>query len=507
MNFKRNCFAISLLACLTMLVTSCGANGNFKPCKLKSDYFEITEITEGNYTRAKEYKAYEAKTTASTVTLGSANEVMRKYGAKKILNSTGDQKLLVIPVEFKDYPVSKTGSTRSKFVDDLECAFFGDASCNTYLSVAEYFNISSYGRLRLSGKVCDKFYTFSKSVEDINKLDEEAARTLVANEYSKILNWYSSYYLDMDSFAIPELSTGDKNPNTRKDIPIYLIYTMPSELKEGSNGFFWAYTFVDVPVSWTSFTNIYSEFHEPDSHTLIHETGHLLGLVDYYPTADDAEKTNNIMPEPTARLDMMDCSIGDETAFSKMYLNWTTPYHVHDTTSISMKPFEDSGDLILLNDSWDGTVFDEYYVLEFYTPTMLNTYDSAVGNSDGKLPVLPGVKLYHVDARLGYFNRTHTFLSYCKEGKDTLTNNTVDYAHNNYTYFESTSAAKRNYLYELVLNRSDVRISGAANDAHLYHGGDVIEGLKSNSFGDLNYKITIDSVTYKEAKISIEKVA
>lgn len=73
----------------------------------------------------------------------------------------------------------------------------------------------------------------------------------------------------------------------------------------------------------------------PDAHTYIHETGHILGLEDYYSYANSKEN-----PEyPVGGLDMMDYNIGDHMAFSKYLLNWISPKEIIGEGEIKIKPF------------------------------------------------------------------------------------------------------------------------------------------------------------------------
>ena len=261
----------------------------------------------------------------------------------------------------------------------------------------------------------------------------------------------------------------------------------------------------------------------PDAHTFIHETGHLFGLVDYYP-ADESDIANSV-PEPAGRIDMMDCSVGDHTALSKMWLNWARPYWVTgatDSTEITIGSLVDTGDLILINDLWNGTVFDEYYLVEFYSPTGLNYFDTNTGNNLAKLPSLPGVKIYHVDARLGYYvadaktKNQKIFDHYCDElgkaGEQAISpaSGNVNIVHDNSTYTDAKDDAKylKNYLYELQLNHSGQSVAGCATNLNLYRKGDVFEDMKFNSNKLLtqDYTITVTGMTFRDATIKIEKV-
>ena len=103
---------------------------------------------------------------------------------------------------------------------------------------------------------------------------------------------------------------------------------------------------------------------------------------------------------------MMDCSLGDHNAFSKMLLGWNRPYVPTGSSKIHLRPSQGNGDCVLLPlGEYNGTPFDEYLLLEFYTPTYLNYADSAL-RSDPSMSLMkvPGIKAYHVDGRLGVYN-------------------------------------------------------------------------------------------------------
>ena len=501
MNFKRNFLVITALLACVFTVAGCGKEKPFSSYTFIEeieDKHEDFESPDGSYTRLGNYKKYNTRSKE----LGSAYEVMTKYSAKKYMKSTGDQKLLVIPVTFPDYSCYNLGIDEKEYTDKLNKAFFGKQENNQFVSVSQFYNLSSYGKLRISGKVCDKFYTFPYDVETIRKGSLD--RNYVVNCYSKIIEWYSTNYNDIDSFRIDDTLEASED-----NVAIYLVYCYPTELNSANPEFFWNYTFLNKPLSWASYSVVNAINDNPDSHVFIHETGHLLGLKDYYP-----DKSGD--PEPTARIDMMDSNLGDHTAFSKMYLDWLRPIHVVDSCEITINPLVKKGDVILINDKWNETVFDEYYAIEFYSPTDLNYYDTTVGNSLGVLPNLPGVKLYHVDARLGYFeSRTGSsvrddlvFKDYCTSDGYTPDGRNIDFAHDNKTYAESSGNEpyKKNFLYELKLNHVDHTLSSCASNLHLYRKGDKITNLQFNSENNTNYIIEITSLTYSSATIKFTKV-
>jgi hypothetical protein len=201
-----------------------------------------------------------------------------------------------------------------------------------------------------------------------------------------------------------------------------------------------------------------------------------------------------------------------------MVLNWAKPYHVQRSCEIKLKPLINGGDIILIKNGWNKTVFDEYFLVEFYTPLGLNYFDSNVGNSEARLPSLPGIKIYHVDARLGYFKRTGIsspleFLNYCNVpgiADPGETNIFVRVAHDNSTYESVTGEVpqyQKNYLYELELNNVGHAVAGCATNMNLFREGDSFT-IRSTSFNESSntfYKIEIKNVGYSNATVKITK--
>jgi hypothetical protein len=335
-------------------------------------------------------------------------------------------------------------------------------------------------------------------MKSFSKEDVKVAYTNVKD------NWYkNTYHKELDKFRIKDGA----------DPAIFFVYAYPIELKDAANPeFFWSYTFEDYPCCWASYTTMNTLSGEADAHTFIHEVGHLLGLKDYYPSGSETST-----PDPAGKIDMMDCSVGDHTGLSKMMLNWARPYHVQGSCEITLKPLINSGDLILIKNDWNKTVFDEYFLIEFYTPLGLNYFDSNVGNSEARLPSLPGIKIYHVDARLGYFKTSHpsstlTFEGYCYQaGVDDPSGiyHNVRIAHDNSTYTSVTEVeSNQKYnLYELELNNVGHPVAGCASNMNLFHKGDSF-AIKSSSFNKVSntfYKVSVSKLSYSSATIKITK--
>lgn len=327
------------------------------------------------------------------------------------MNSLGEQNLLVIPVSFTD---SDKKNQNEKLIH-LQNAFFGSKEKNISESVASFYNVSSYGHLKLKGKVSDFFNLNMSSSQLQNKINSKtnASRYVASNA----IEWYMNNYDDISLFD---------NDNDKYIDGVFIVYDAPYVANNKQNSLFWAYTdhmkksetisFKDgtkevvndkeycvSTYAWASyyFTNVNNNY--VDSHVFIHETGHIFGLQDYY---------SNGVYQPLGYLDMMDYNIGDHNAYSKMLLNWTTPYVIKDEMTITISPTITSGETILIPcKKWNNTPYDEFLLIEYYAPIGVNAYDSKLSFSyqnsqnevkTGKIFTNYGIKLYHVDATLAY---------------------------------------------------------------------------------------------------------
>lgn len=366
---------------------------------------------------------------------------------ENVCPSVGDVNLLVIPVHL---PESSFNTPEVK--EDIEKVFFGkDDSDNGYMSLSEYYYESSFGKLNFQGFVTDWFdvtkYTNIKSLDDITMGTNGTIVTEILREATeRAFDTYDS------------LNRKDYDQNNDGSIDgIWLVYDhynyfnqflIEPDSSEGDlNEAFWNYTSwdwygdspnLDVPTtsgfSWASFDQIYSAYAEYnehdvpdftnldsiplDSHTFIHETGHLLGLDDLY-TSDGRS--------PTGRSTMMDQNIGDLDPYSKLVLGWVTPYVVYGSSEIllTQNMYDDHSVIVIpsnyeeistkienLSDEekenyiYEFNPFSEYLIVDLYSPLGLN-YKDTYGNEDGyyvhgreACVASTGVRIYHCDSRI-----------------------------------------------------------------------------------------------------------
>ncbi len=331
-----------------------------------------------------------------------SNKVIGNSKGVSSLNSVGNQKILVVPLSFTD--TAGDYSNEAQIKTTLNNVFFGESSDTGWESVSSFYEKSSYNALHLTGEVTNIIH-LNYTTKEFEKLD------ISGDEY-----WDQSHYAIEDVYNSDVLSSAklreyDKDNNGFVDA-VFFIYLAPI-----SGDVFWAYQYywnrapwnenkengrpVFNTYAWASYEFIRedSNYNEtrPAAHTYIHETGHMFGLDDYY---DYDGKS-----APIGGVDMMDNNIIDHNMYSKYILNWATPYVPLGDSEIYLRPAESSGDFILINNNWNGHAYDEYILIEYYTPTGLNQHDSmgeGYGKGDKKVAGfnVPGVRIYHVDSRI-----------------------------------------------------------------------------------------------------------
>lgn len=317
----------------------------------------------------------------------------------------GDARILVIPIQFADSPFDSDDLLR------LDNTFFGTSAQTGWESVSSYYEKSSYGNLHISGEVTSPI-SLRVTTEDAERMD---ATTFTENVLDQSLEKLSK---EMD------LSSFDSNDDGYLDA-VWMVYSSPFD---SSSDLLWAFTswsssrstysgLKACSYSWASIDFLeegnylpYGSVYNGDGHTFIHETGHLMGLDDYY--SYDAGGSN--VDSPTGGAMMMDYNIGDHDAFSKYLLSWVDPIVVtkelldQNDDVLTLSSFEETGECLILpigkdgQVDFNGTPFDEYLIVEYYTPTGINAQDARIPYQNQlSMFTESGILVYHVDARIG----------------------------------------------------------------------------------------------------------
>ena len=329
--------------------------------------------------------------------------------------SKGNPKLLVIPIAFSNYPAPSNMTSR------LETTLFGNAAVTGFESLQSYYYKSSYGQLFIEGTVLAPYQT-NKTAAYYENLYLNGNDTVDYDIMQDAIEYYDS---------ATDYSLFDSDSDSYIDA-IMLVYTAPVSFDSGAD-LWWAYVYQyydqqpakydDVEMNFYMFVgyDFIDELFNFDKNqsipfnatTFIHETGHLLGLDDYYDYDLNAGPAGGI-----GGGDMMDYAVGDHNPFSKLLLGWITPEVSNKTSgTFTLKPFESSGEALIIPKLWQGSYFDEYLIIDFYTPTGLN---SAHAGYNGLFST-SGIRIYHISAGLNtYQNADTVYTVYKNNNSDTF---------------------------------------------------------------------------------------
>jgi len=401
------------------------------------------------------------------------------------ITPTGQQNVLVIPINFTDYKFTEEDENR------LEIAFFGTSEETGWESVQSYYEKSSYGKFFLNGTVLEPFETNKASTYYARKYnqgydaDYEVIRAALKYYDSQID--YSLYdnnddgYIDGLYFiyAAPVWygnNTGSTNDSDLWWAYVYYYYTEDYEYYDGveANYYMWAgIDFMDEAIVYDDYTD---EYIDVNASTYIHETGHLLGLYDYYDYDDTVGPDGGL-----GGADMMDYTVGDHNPFTKIILDWVDPIIVsNQSTTITINSFTETGDVILVSPNWNSSYFDEYFLIEYYTPTNLNEIHAGYNG----LYSISGIRIIHVNAQINP-NQEKDYELFLYDNSDTMTKLLKPVEADNDNSVEQFSIAENSDLFQLGGS------FGSSTDYKLRNGQIV------------NFNIEIISLTSNQAEIKI----
>ena len=452
------------------------------------------------------------------------------------LPHVNNPKILVVPIAFTDYTCGLALDCTA-ITQKINKAFFGTSEDTPYESVRSYYYKSSYGRITIDGTMTPIYQTnmtttnWAREKRTGRQYDELYHPAWGLTE--DVIAWYKNL---TDS----NLSEYDGNGDGWIDA-VYLLYlapaypnnpNYPTDVRER----FWAYVYWNYnnvrlanetdPIPFTFSFLGYDFMNEGygdtqiDAITYIHETGHILGLTDYYSYDTDGKAWG-----PAGSLDMMDNNILDHNAYSKFLLEWIEPYVIDNTkqvTTLTIEPFESSGDAIIVKNGFNDSPYDNYLMIEYYTPTGLNQKHSAAPYAGNNLQGFTeaGVKIYHVDSRVGaYDSDTGDFIEF----RDEVIRPEGDEFPEYYLIVNSNSVTRHNgdmtymkLLHLLEANGQNTLINGArATNNTLFQEGDSYNPLKHFSamtlFGQFNdgtevgYEIEIGEMTPEGVTITFTR--
>ena len=299
---------------------------------------------------------------------------------RKGMQVTGDAKLLLVRVEFADVKFENSKNyTEQEFYNMV----MGNTSTGTfpYESLNAYYKRSSYNKLNITS---DKVYscTLSKNRE----------------EYEGEFDGEQDLIKEVLTLLDENVDFNNYDANQDGQIDGICINFAGENTDWGSTWWSHKFNFLDNSIQFDNVTPagyIFQETHNKNdssgTQTLIHETGHLLGLPDYYGQWSDG----------IGATDMMKDNRGDHNGFSKWLLGWIEEKNIlkitkaDGDTKVELSPLasEVIGDqpLIAVIAPEDTSIYSEYFVVQ---------YDEYMGNQSFYELEDPGYRVFHVDAQL-----------------------------------------------------------------------------------------------------------
>lgn len=421
------------------------------------------------------------------------------------LPSKGEYSALVVPVQFSDHTLTPAD------LEKLNKAFNGTGADTGWESVSSYYNKSSYGMLNLSFDIwgVNLGTKGTPYVSARNSAYYESYKKTVKDEDGENYTQYGDEALLLEVLAYlqnngVDLDKYDTNDDGMIDA-VYIIYSAPVNYDD-DDSMWWAYvtwyygteTFGDNEISpyyylfagfdfmneYTSNDEVYDSKYQIDGLTInastyIHESGHLLGLDDYYD--NDAAKGSN---RGLGGADMMDATVGDHCVYSKIMLGWLAPTIITTTQTFTIDLSDNvtSNDCVMLLLNSDNSYFCEYLLIDLYSATGVNELYASQKDSYLYGGASFGARIYHVT-------------SWCTDGF-------IDYNNSDTTYA----------LIKLVEadgeNSKTTQDDGAwAASSDLWQTGDALEAAfpayTRNDGKVVNFDVTFDSVTATSATITV----
>ena len=289
------------------------------------------------------------------------------------LPSVGSPKMLVLLIDFDEYPARPQDTSEA-----MAARIFGSAGKFPFESLTAFYRRSSYGKLNIGGEALG-WYRAGKRAD--------VPRTFEGREalIKKALQSFSGY----------NLSRYDNNGDGVIDY-LTVIWTGPAD---DWRGFWWGgmthfsdnnFTVNGEKLDVYTWEGAAEDWANPASgfkiRTLVHETGHALGLPDYY------DYTPGVGPGGGLGLfDMMDSTYFDHNCFSKFMLGWIEPTILTSGGEFRLPPVSGSGEcLLLMPPGRENNPFGEFFLVE----NRRNTGNDTTGGFTG------GLVVWHVDARL-----------------------------------------------------------------------------------------------------------
>jgi M6 family metalloprotease-like protein len=294
-------------------------------------------------------------------------------GRRNGLPTRGSVKVFALLIDFPDFPAVNSAA-------GIESKLFGDGDGGfPYESLRNFYRRSSYNLLDIGGATLG---WYRAAYPRASMPQTTSARETLIKEALQYFHNQGHNFAAYD------------NDNNGVIDYFVVVWTGPNN---GWANFWWGYqtsfstafildgkNFYGAKYSWQWESRNWPGAY--DQLVVMHETGHALGLPDYY----DYDVT--VGPRGgLGGLDMMDATRGDHNCFSKMLLDWLTPQvFSYGTRRVSLGWTAAVPDALVAMPEFDAaSPFSEFFMVQNRTRTL----NDVLQPGDGLL-------VWHVDARL-----------------------------------------------------------------------------------------------------------
>jgi M6 family metalloprotease-like protein len=296
--------------------------------------------------------------------------------------TSGNVKMLALLISFSDYPGTTASAT-------FESRLFGSGSGGPpFDSLTNFYARSSYGQLSITGNVLGWYQApYARSTV----AETDAGRQ---NLIKEALSYYEAQGHDFSQYD----NDGDGT------IDYFCVFWTGPHGEWAS--FWWGYytwfsdsTYRLDGKRLTNYSWQWELYNYPSGSfgpsVIIHETGHALGVPDYYDYDDSVGPRGGV-----GNLDIMD-GTGDHNCFSKFMLDWITPTVVSSVgRTVTLRASGLYPDAVLFMPGASGGIFNEYFMVQ---------NRNRVGNDTGLFTGSDGLVVWHVDARLDTWNYDYLY--------------------------------------------------------------------------------------------------
>ncbi len=357
----------------------------------------------------------------------AGKESMEITGITPIMPSEGEVETMLVLAEFSD----------AKFTDDFkkdlrEMLYLPDSDENAekylrmypYESLTAYYQRASFEKLTITGDV----YNFSSEHE----------RSYYDNRgdsmYSDVLDHIKKEIIakNTDDTGMTDLEFLDdyiSKYDSNNDMKLDGLYIAVAGGNNDWGNKWWSYSEEGLKLNIGSYSvpvlvqvvDIYNEEAGKENmgsfiKTFIHETGHMLGLDDYYSYEDAQEECEDFIVEKFDTFAMMNDAVGDQDGFAKMLLGWLPEESVQIASKgesvKTLRSYSETGDVLIIipQEEYEtyGT-YSQFILAEHYTNSLNDTlpekyeYDSEDNVTGTKKAPEDAFRFYHIYARKNEF--------------------------------------------------------------------------------------------------------